>query len=187
MATVKVSALTALPVANATYTYGITDAGTEGKVPVGGTNGLAGLASPALTGTPTAPTPTQDDNSTKIATTAYVDAGLGGSALAGPGVINTIAATGDTTTIGAAGPITVLGLGSTGTITSTTFHFNDGVAGQVIFITITKAVTTLTITGNVNMDATRVILANPTALTANQATAWVWDDSSSTPCWIRFQ
>lgn len=33
----------------------------------------APLASPALTGTPTAPTPSAGDNSTKIATTAYVD------------------------------------------------------------------------------------------------------------------
>lgn len=34
----------------------------------------APLASPAFTGTPTAPTPSAGDNSTKIATTAYVDA-----------------------------------------------------------------------------------------------------------------
>ena len=34
----------------------------------------APLASPALTGTPTAPTPSTSDNSTKIATTAYVQA-----------------------------------------------------------------------------------------------------------------
>ncbi len=34
----------------------------------------APLASPALTGSPTAPTQTANDNSTKIATTAYVDA-----------------------------------------------------------------------------------------------------------------
>ena len=33
----------------------------------------APLASPALTGTPTAPTPTAGDNSTKIASTAYAD------------------------------------------------------------------------------------------------------------------
>lgn len=37
---------------------------------------LAPLASPALTGTPTAPTPSAADNSTKIATTAYADAAL---------------------------------------------------------------------------------------------------------------
>jgi len=35
---------------------------------------LAPLASPALTGTPTAPTQSADDNSTKLATTAYADA-----------------------------------------------------------------------------------------------------------------
>lgn len=34
---------------------------------------LAVTASPAFTGTPTAPTPTAQDNSTKVATTAYVD------------------------------------------------------------------------------------------------------------------
>lgn len=36
-------------------------------------NAKAPLASPTLTGTPAAPTPTANDNSTKIATTAYVD------------------------------------------------------------------------------------------------------------------
>jgi hypothetical protein len=38
----------------------------------------APLASPALTGTPTAPTPSAGDNSTTIATTAYVDDAVGG-------------------------------------------------------------------------------------------------------------
>lgn len=38
----------------------------------------ADIASPALTGTPTAPTPGAADNSTKIATTAYVDAAVAG-------------------------------------------------------------------------------------------------------------
>jgi hypothetical protein len=40
----------------------------------------APLASPAFTGTPTAPTPTAGDNSTKIATTAYVDAATSAAA-----------------------------------------------------------------------------------------------------------
>ena len=39
--------------------------------------GAAALASPAFTGTPTAPTQTAGDNSTKLATTAYVDNGSG--------------------------------------------------------------------------------------------------------------
>ena len=38
--------------------------------------GLAPLASPAFTGTPTAPTPTAGDNSTKVATTAFVQGSL---------------------------------------------------------------------------------------------------------------
>ena len=38
---------------------------------------LAPLASPALTGTPTAPTPASDDNSTALATTAFVVTALG--------------------------------------------------------------------------------------------------------------
>lgn len=38
----------------------------------------ADIASPALTGNPTAPTQSQGDNSTNLATTAYVDTGLSG-------------------------------------------------------------------------------------------------------------
>ncbi|MCK1517272.1 hypothetical protein IVB22_33170 [Bradyrhizobium sp. 190] len=44
-----------------------------GKTVTGGS-----FASPALTGTPTAPTATPSDNSTKVATTAYVDAQVAG-------------------------------------------------------------------------------------------------------------
>jgi hypothetical protein len=50
--------------------------------------GAAPIASPALTGTPTAPTPANTDSSTRIATTAYVQAvaagspsGIGGTAV----------------------------------------------------------------------------------------------------------
>lgn len=43
----------------------------------------ANLASPALTGNPTAPTQSAADNSTKIATTAYVDAKVSDTAYAG--------------------------------------------------------------------------------------------------------
>lgn len=40
----------------------------------------APLASPALTGNPTAPTQTPGTNNTRIATTAYVDAAINGGA-----------------------------------------------------------------------------------------------------------
>lgn len=47
---------------------------TTGDYTVAQVTGAAPLASPGLTGTPTAPTPATADNSTKIATTAYVQA-----------------------------------------------------------------------------------------------------------------
>jgi hypothetical protein len=43
-----------------------------------GTGNVVLSASPALTGSPTAPTQSAGDNSTKVATTAYVDAAAGG-------------------------------------------------------------------------------------------------------------
>jgi hypothetical protein len=61
----------------------------------------APLASPALTGTPTAPTPAAGDDSTKIATTAFVT-----EALAGPAY-----ATVDVTT-GAPGSVAIVGTAS---------------------------------------------------------------------------
>lgn len=83
--------------ANKTYVDGVAssgtpdaDAGTKGKIQLAGDlsgtaasptvvglSSKAPLASPALTGSPTAPTQAAADNSTKIATTAYVDTGLG--------------------------------------------------------------------------------------------------------------
>jgi hypothetical protein len=52
-------------------------AAVSGDYAVGQITGAAPLASPALTGTPTAPTPSTGDNSTKIATTAFVQASVG--------------------------------------------------------------------------------------------------------------
>lgn len=46
-------------------------------VPVGGAGAFAELDSPALTGTPTAPTPAPGTNTTRLATTAFVQAAVG--------------------------------------------------------------------------------------------------------------
>ena len=54
----------------------------------------APLASPSLTGTPTAPTATQGDNSTQLATTAYVDTAVSGG---GGGVDPTLTILSNTT------------------------------------------------------------------------------------------
>lgn len=47
--------------------------------PVGGEGHFAPLASPAFTGSPTAPTPPNGDNSTRLATTAFVQSSLSGA------------------------------------------------------------------------------------------------------------
>lgn len=53
-------------------------------------DGLAPLASPAFTGTPTAPTPPGGNNSTRIATTAFVKAALDALVAAAPGALDTL-------------------------------------------------------------------------------------------------
>lgn len=58
---------------------GVSGSGIE---TIGGDGEFATLASPALTGNPTAPTQASSDDSTKIATTAYVTAMTGGSGYA---------------------------------------------------------------------------------------------------------
>lgn len=72
------------PSGGVTSVFGRTGAvvAQAGDYAVGQVTGAAPLASPALTGTPTSPTPAAGDNSTKIATTAYVQ-GLGGAPFSG--------------------------------------------------------------------------------------------------------
>lgn len=67
------ASLTSIPTTLAGY--GITDAYTKAVIDAALAL-LAPLASPALTGNPTAPTQAPGDNSTKIATTAYVEAAV---------------------------------------------------------------------------------------------------------------
>ena len=50
----------------------------------------ANLASPALTGNPTAPTQSASDNSTKIATTAYADTAVANIVDSSPAALNTL-------------------------------------------------------------------------------------------------
>ncbi len=51
---------------------------------------LAPLASPALTGNPTAPTQTAGNNSTRVATTAFVQAAVSALVNAAPGALDTL-------------------------------------------------------------------------------------------------
>jgi hypothetical protein len=85
---------------------------------IAGASTYAKLASPALTGTPTAPTATSSDNSTKIATTAFVQ-----SALAGFGAGDMLKATYDTNNDGkvdAAAVADAVSSGATGSTPTST-------------------------------------------------------------------
>jgi len=62
---------------------GAQDAAAFGQLPTLASLGAAPLASPALTGSPTAPTQTAGDNSTKIATDAFVTAAVTAAVPAG--------------------------------------------------------------------------------------------------------
>lgn len=75
----------------------VTSAVSADNVPVAGVTGLstqlalyATLASPALTGTPTAPTQTPSTNSTALATTAFVATAIGNLINSAPGVLDTL-------------------------------------------------------------------------------------------------
>lgn len=102
--------------------FGITDAYTNTQVDTL-LAAKAALASPALTGNPTAPTQAALDNSTKIATTAYVDAavaagaGAGGTDLRDEVRVFRNAAT-TTGTIGLAA-VTTAGTATAGTVANT--------------------------------------------------------------------
>lgn len=96
MASIQVSAMSALNSSAATFVYAIGAANAYGKMSVGAANGIPfisaasalkpdglTIASPALTGTPTAPTAANGTNTTQIATTAFVLANAGAGSIGG--------------------------------------------------------------------------------------------------------
>jgi hypothetical protein len=64
--------------------------GTADLPTVPGLAAKAPLASPTFTGTPAAPTPSAADNTTKLATTAFVKAAIDAVIAAAPGALNTL-------------------------------------------------------------------------------------------------
>jgi hypothetical protein len=98
----------------------------------------ADLASPALTGTPTAPTATAGTNTTQIATTAFVTGAVADLIASAPGALNTLdelaAALGDdanfastvTTSLAAKAPIASPTFTGTVTVAASGIAFTDG-------------------------------------------------------------
>lgn len=105
----------------------------------------APLASPAFTGTPTAPTPATADSSTKIATTAYVKANIAGISGGGGGTVTSVAVSGGSTGLTTSGgPITTsgtitiagtlaVGNGGTGSTTASGARTNLGLGSAATY------------------------------------------------------
>lgn len=107
----------------------------------------APLASPALTGNPTAPTPTVGDNDTSIATTAFVQAAVTALIDAAPGTMDTLneiaAALGDdpnfattmTTQLGLKAPLASPALTGTPTVPTAAADTSTTQAASTAFVT----------------------------------------------------
>lgn len=91
----------------------VTYSTTTGQIEDSGVaiSSLAPLASPALTGVPTAPTATLGTNTNQVATTAFVEAAIGGSGGDGFNLIATGTNTTATMTVGTGASITTTGSG----------------------------------------------------------------------------
>ena len=129
---------------------------------VGG-KALAPLTSPAFTGTPTAPTPTTADNTTKIATTAFVQANI--AALATPTLTTTNVTEGTrlyftkdrvntTLTAGTNVSITQPGGSGSNTVINVTLPTNvSSFSNDVGYLTNASIRTEISATGSINYDS----------------------------------
>jgi hypothetical protein len=100
-----------------------------------------------------------------------------------PGI--SIPTTGNTISCGGPQLISLVAVRPTGTLAALTFNLVDGISNGIARILTTQIITAVTITGNVDLDATRSLLAAPTTLTPNQVLEYWWDESGSSPCWVR--
>jgi hypothetical protein len=118
----------------------------------------APLASPAFTGSPTAPTPTTNDNSTKVATTEYVQANLGtvsAGTLTGTTLASTITGS-SLTSVGTLSNLTVTNP-IAGSITGNAATATALATGRTIGITGDLTYTSPSFTGSGNITAAAVL------------------------------
>lgn len=142
---------------------------------------VAWVDSQTFTGVPRAPTPALGDDSTTLATTAFVNADIPYYSVAAP-AIATITSGNETDV----SPTTVVAnflMISAGTLTAYTIKIANGLYdGQIVFMSFNHIITTLTL-GGTNFSTAG--LAQPTTTIANQCIGWCWDVTSTK--WVRFQ
>jgi hypothetical protein len=139
-----------------------------------GSGSVVLATAPTMTN-PVVGTQSTSDNSTKAASTAYVNGFFGDPQFFTP-------AAADTVSPAATGPVINCFIDPSGTIASMTLTLPTGaVKGQVCYVNFHQIVTALTVTGT-NVDNKG--LTTPTAATATSTFAWAWDSVSAK--WNRF-
>jgi len=145
-----------------------------------GTGAVVRAVSPAFTGTPTAPTATASDNSTKIATTAYVDAQVAG------GVAGVASLNGQTGALAFVVPPqgrltlqTGAPVMTTTQSAKTTIYYSSYAGPQIPIYDGTNMVPTVITGGEISV-ATTDTTKNPAAIGASKVNDWfVWNDSGT--------
>ena len=121
------------------------NSGSDEEVTMASLAAKAGLASPAFTGTPPAPTAAADTNTTQIATTAYVQTEISGFApLASPTFTGTV-------TLPSGTVATTPAASDDDTSVATTAYVKDQV-GETAVITAQRSMTERTITASAAID-----------------------------------
>jgi hypothetical protein len=144
--------------------YGTGTGGAGGSatsiIAIGGDGAFAPLASPALTGTPTAPTATAGTNTTQLATTAFVTTAIGGGAVA------TVTATAPVASTGGANPVISMAAATTsvdGYLTSTNWNTfnNKAPTASPTFTGVPLSTTAAAVTNNTQIATTAFVYSVP--------------------------
>jgi hypothetical protein len=145
----------------------------------------ATLASPAFTGTPTAPTPSPGDNTTKVATTAFVTTAVGESGVSSfNGRTGTVVpASGDYTVseVTGAAPVASPALTGTPTVPTATPGDNTTKAASTAFVTNAVAESTTGVSQVTNVDGSLTISPTTGAVVASASTSLVASIAAKAP------
>lgn len=151
----------------------ITNAGVSSFASSTGSGAVVLAASPALTGSPTAPTQSAADNSTKIATTAYADRAGTPSGTSGQIIVYNGSNAATATTVSG-----VVGIDNTG---ATTFPSSTGSGAVVLAVSGALTGNPTAPTQSANNNSTRLATTAYADRAATHVVTFVFDGGTSSP------